>query len=691
MNSNGHDSRLGVFALFHLNLAYSSIEEERRPLVVKRSYWPLLKLIRDRNLPLGIEATVYTLEAIESFDPAWIAELKTLYAAGKCEVIASGYAQIIGPLVPAQVTAANLRLGNLGYERLLGRQPSLALINEQAYSAGLLQLYRDAGFEAIIMEWDNPASAHPEWNPEWQYLPQIACGQHGEEMPLIWNQSVAFQKFQRYAHGEMELDEYLAYLRGHVAGRPRTFSVYGNDAEVFDFRPGRFHTEAPLSETSEWQRIEQFFRALQNDPEFHVISPRAVLQFAGRPGAANHLHLESANQPVPVKKQSKYNITRWAVTGRDDLGVNTSCWRIYEALRQNPAATDQDWRELCHLWSSDFRTHITDKRWTAFRARLAEAEKKYCAGAANSPEQSAAFSPAKTLPPEIKVRREKNFLEIETPAVKIRLNSRRGLAIDKLALPAAGDDWLCGTLPHGFFSEVDWAADYYSGHLVFEIPGKSKVTDLERVDPEISWNDERGLRVSATLQNSLGVIHKQLVISRREPKISLEYRVRWNQSTLGSLRLGQVTLNPAAFEKQSLFCRTHNGGFRPTTFQLADAPVDHGAPVSFLVSARQAMGVTGGIVQIGDARRALQIEVDKTQAAVVGMLTCKNVRPAYFLRLAFSGQELDETSRAGQGVFSADGGERVFRMSWSLVTNKSSPAENSLGAVEAKTLPHAAS
>ena len=72
------------------------------------------------------------------------------------------------------------------------------------------------------------------------------------------------------------------------------------------------------------------------------------------PGGGNRLHLESPEQPVPVKKQGKYNITRWAVTGRDDLGINTACWRLYEALKADPKVCDDDWRELCFLWGSDF-------------------------------------------------------------------------------------------------------------------------------------------------------------------------------------------------------------------------------------------------------------------------------------------------------------------------------------------------
>jgi len=34
---------LNLFALFHLNLAFSSIEEEQRGDVIARCYWPLLR------------------------------------------------------------------------------------------------------------------------------------------------------------------------------------------------------------------------------------------------------------------------------------------------------------------------------------------------------------------------------------------------------------------------------------------------------------------------------------------------------------------------------------------------------------------------------------------------------------------------------------------------------------------------
>src|SRR6202000_1416675 len=102
---------LNLFALFHLNLAFSSIEEEQRAQVVRDCYGPLLDLA-ERHGPIGIEATAYTLNAIKKCDPAWLDKLARLIRDGKAELIGSGYAQVIGPLVPSDVVGANLRLGH---------------------------------------------------------------------------------------------------------------------------------------------------------------------------------------------------------------------------------------------------------------------------------------------------------------------------------------------------------------------------------------------------------------------------------------------------------------------------------------------------------------------------------------------------------------------------------------------------
>ena len=648
---------LKLYTVFHLNLAYSSIEEEQRPEVVRHCYWPLLRLARQHNLPFGIEASGYTLETAAAIDPAWVDELRRLMTEGPCEFIGSGYAQIIGPLVPAEVNAANLRLGHQVYERLLGFRPEIALVNEQAYSIGLIQHYLDAGYWAIIMEWDNPARYHPEWDSEWRYLPQLACGQHSEEIPLIWNKSIAFQKFQRYAHGEMELDEYLDYLCKHMAETPRAFPLYGNDVEVFDFRPGRYHTEPVLQEESEWQRIGRLFEVLLADSRFLFSTPSQVLKLMQVPGAGNRLHLESPEQPIPVKKQSKYNIIRWAITGRDDLGINTACWRIYEALKANPSSgketrmrsirEDDDWRELCYLWSSDFRTHITEKRWIAYRERLRAFEKQTGADKLYNPPfmtLSLAKDERLSLPSDVQVERSGRYLTVETDTVKVCLNCRRGLAIDGLWFKGISKQPLVGTLPHGYYDDIALGADYYTGHLILESPGQPKVTDLDPVEPKIE-NNKAWVSISGAVPTPLGPIHKRIRVFADEPRVEFEYHLEWKTIPIGSLRLGHITLNPAAFDLNTLFYRTHNGGYSKEIFCLAGANIDHGSAVSFLVSSTHGIGVTEGFVELGDAQHCLHIGVDKTMAALIGLITCRRVANSYFCRLAFSAGEMDETRR----------------------------------------------
>lgn len=638
---------LQLYAVFHLNIAYSSIEELQRPEVIRRCYWPLLKLARKRRLPFGIEMPAYTLEEVARLDSRWVAELRALMLEVGCEFIGSGYAQIIGPLVPAAVNAANLRLGHETYERLLGRRPRIALVNEQAYSAGLVKHYVKAGYEAVIMEWDNPAKHHPEWDTAWRYLPQKACGPGDEEIALLWNKSIAFQKFQRYAHGEMELDEYVAYLGGHVGEKPRAFPLYANDVEIFDFRPGRYHAEAPLQEDGEWRRLEILFETLRQDPRLAIVAPSRVLDLQREPGAGNPLRLESADQPIPVKKQGKYNVVRWAVTGRDDVGINTACWRLYKTLSAKgtdtkSAATDEEWRELCFLWSSDFRTHVTDKRWTDYMRRLAAFEKKLRLPAKDKRPLSL-IAAKKKLPADAERRGRR--LTIRAGRLTVTLNCQRGLAVEGVWLDGADGPPLVGTLPHGFYDDISLGSDWYTGHTVLETPGQPKIADLTPVAPRVEKTRSGDWLVSAKIPTPLGPVFKTIEISGREPVLTIAYRFDWKRSPMGSLRLGNITLHPDSFDRGSLYYSVANGGSAPEKFSLAGKTVDHGASVSFLVSATTALGMTDGRVELGDARRCVIVESDQACAALVGMITYRETKDSYFCRLALSAGEMDETRR----------------------------------------------
>ncbi len=633
---------LQVFALFHLNLAFSSIEEEQRAEVIAKAYWPLLHLA-EQNGPLGLEASGFTLEEIAAHDPAWIAKARHLIAQGKIEFIGAGYAQLIGPLVPARVSAENLAHGHAIYERLLGIRPSIALVNEQAYAAGLVGIYLDAGYQALLMDWDNPGAQHPEWPAQTRYLPQRALGADGRSIGLIWTNTVAFQKIQRFAHGDMELADYLDYLRAIPKDEIGALCIYASDAEIFDFRPGRYKTEDRLGGGSEWQRLSTGFAALEQSGAT-LIAPSDVLALRGQRDADQLLRLESAACPVPVKKQRKYNLSRWAVTGRDDSAINAACMRIYQGLLA-AAPQPEDWRELCYLWSSDFRTHITQKRWETYCIRLRAMEQRWAVRVEPRP-----IAKGNAL--------EARFIDIETPMMRARLDRRRGLAIQHLQFKGHNKPVL-GGLPHGYFDDIALQADWYTGDCVFEAPGEHKITDLEWCVTR-QWQDDNGdLIICGEIETAKGRIEKMMRFHADRPEVSFDILFDWADWGRGSLRLGHFTLLPDAFDWQRLELITHNGGPVAETFALAGTQVDHGAPVSFLVSASQGLGMTEGWAGLGDGQHNLRICVDQTTAPLLGLLQHREQGGSLFCQLVLSALELDETRKPSP----YQSGPRRFRFS----------------------------
>jgi len=617
---------LRLFAVFHLNLAFSSIEEDRRGDVIARCYWPLLQLARKHG-PIGVEATGFTLEEIAKRDPAWIAEARELIARGRIELIGSGYAQMIAPLVPARVTEENLAIGNECYERILGRKPVLALINEQAWSGGLVGLYLDAGYRGVLMDWDNPAAHHLEWPVETRYRPERALGNDGRTIALLWTNTVAFQKLQRFAHGDIGIDSYLDYLRGQQGRNGRALCCYASDAEIFDFRPGRYRTEEKLGGGSEWQKLETAFARVRDEPGFDLVSPSDILEratFDRQP-----LRLESATCPIPVKKQRKYNLSRWAVTGRDDVGINAACQRIYHGLKDTNAERSA-WKELCYLWSSDFRTHITDKRWAAFCTRLEEAEMRWSRPTAPGIEPHG--NPL-----------AHRYVDIQTATVSARLDRRRGLAISSLCFSGTEKPVL-GGLPHGHFDDIHMQADWYTGDCVFETPGEHKITDLETCEARL-WNDGPDTHAFARIDTPKGPIEKHMRFHGAEPRVDFDLTFYWADVGKGSLRLGHFTLLPDAFDWAKLSLTTHNGGKNPETFALDGCEIDYGAPVSFLVSSSHGLGMTEGWAEIGDNKSRLRIEIDRETAPLMGLLTHRRVGGSLFCQFVLSALEMDDTSK----------------------------------------------
>ena len=68
-------------------------------------------------------------------------------------------------------------------------------------------------------------------------------------------------------------------------------------------------------------------------------------------------------------------------------------------------------------------------------------------------------------------------------------------------------------------------------------------------------------------------------------------------------------------------------------FRLTGETVEHGAPVSFLVSSSHGLGMTEGWAELGDATTRIRVEVDRATAPLLGLLTHKRVGGSLFCQL----------------------------------------------------------
>lgn len=641
------------YLVFHLNLAFSSISTEARREVIRTCYWPLLELAEQTGIPIGVELSGWTLQQIGLLDQSWVERFRRMLENKQCELIGSGWSQLIGPLVPYEVNYWNQKLGLSAYRKTLGVTPDIALVNEMAFSTGMVGVYADAGYTGIVMDRDNVRLALGLGHEPLAVTPTHASGGSDQSLPVLWSDSILFQRLQRVVHGDIPVSEYLAYVQQRADQDDTVLPIYCNDAEIFDYRPGRFTVESRLHPEGEWQRFQRVCTRLQEELALEWLSPSEALALQTAILQPNIQRLTSASQPIPVKKQAKYNINRWAVTGRDDLWLNTVCHQIHQTFMRRDDVPEDDWRELCELWASDYRTHITAQRWNQAVEHVARllhrlgvpqnVSKRTGEGV-----EVFSFGDGGTLQEGVQVVQDYEGImwTITTPTVHLVLNVRRGLAIRSLAFKSHDYEPVIGTLNQGYFSSIELGADFYTGGVLIEMPGeRSRLTDLEWVAPQIIQHGSV-LMIRAQISLGHGTLEKIISIDTKNERVCLSYDFQRFERPLGIIRVGIITLIPK-YLLLPLTVRCVNGGAEAEVF-LLDQEVDHGLAASAFVSSTAAFGATDGCILIEDAaNRKLTLKWNPAECAAIPMLKHQRVRDGHLTRISFSLCELDDTAQRG--------------------------------------------
>jgi hypothetical protein len=609
------------YKIYHANLAFSAIPEGKLEEVIDKCYFSLLDFVEKTNTKIGLEISGYSLEIIQELRPTWIEKFKELSNQGLIELIGSGYMQIIAPLVPYKVNLQNQKIGLETYINILGIIPKIAFINEQTFSKSLVDLYYEVGYEALIMEWNNAYSLNNKIKKDFAYSPIIVKGIN-KTLPILWSDSILFQKFQRTVHGERDMDFYINFVKQYTK-EYKAVPIYSSDLEIFNFRPGRFETEQ-LIKNDEWEIVANIVEKLKQFCKFEL--PSKVLEM--NLDKNKKVSLTTSLNPIIVKKQEKYSLSRWAACGRGANYINTLCYKYFKKIKNIDNLSQ--WKLLLKYWGSDYRTHITETKWGK---------------AINDLENLVA---SKNNDIQILKKSNQNFYEkgnlviFKKNNLKIIFDKRKGLILDTIFIN--NKKFPICTIKHGELDLIKHGADFFTGTTIIESSETKKISDLVEAE-EINYYkiDENIFKIESSLQMKNGIKElKSWIIDEKNNSITFDLILDCPLFIRGSIRVGILTLDKT-FASKNGSIKIKNGNKYYEKMNLKNNEINQHIPKSLTQSSQSGLGCTNGIMKFKNDDSSFQIKIDREISYPFIILQNNKDKFGYLTRVYFSLQELDDT------------------------------------------------
>lgn len=139
----------------HANIQYSQLRQEKRLWVIENCYEKLFDLIADGDYKIAFEASGITIDEIARKVPRCLDKLKKLVREGKIEPVSSPYIHFMLPNVPREVCLHSLKHSLDTWEKYVGKRPKIGWNPECGWVDYIPDVYKEAGFEALVMDGDS--------------------------------------------------------------------------------------------------------------------------------------------------------------------------------------------------------------------------------------------------------------------------------------------------------------------------------------------------------------------------------------------------------------------------------------------------------------------------------------------------------------------------------------------------------
>lgn len=149
------EKKPSVIFMPHANLQYSQLRPEAREWVVRNCYEKLFDMIRRNQWHIAFEASGRTVDLIQELAPDVMKKLRGLVQDGLVEPVASPYVHFMLSNVPRELCLRSLRRSLDAWERCVGVRPRVGWNPECGWTSYIIDVYRQAGLEALVMDADS--------------------------------------------------------------------------------------------------------------------------------------------------------------------------------------------------------------------------------------------------------------------------------------------------------------------------------------------------------------------------------------------------------------------------------------------------------------------------------------------------------------------------------------------------------
>lgn len=144
-----------IIFLPHANIQYSQLAPEKRQWVMKNCYEKLFDLVDAGDYKIAFEASGITIDEMAAQAPEVLAKLRKLVGEGKIEPVCSPYIHFMLANIPKEVCLHSLKHSLDVWEKHTGKRPEIGWNPECGWASYILDVYKEAGMKALIMDADS--------------------------------------------------------------------------------------------------------------------------------------------------------------------------------------------------------------------------------------------------------------------------------------------------------------------------------------------------------------------------------------------------------------------------------------------------------------------------------------------------------------------------------------------------------